>query len=190
GLVYSQFYTTTKEIFDAAKVYPFQNKALEGLAVDPKLNSTWQEIVGQTNDNLNCIKKAYLASKRRALASIDACSQNSYGTRQEHRVNLNLLAAMSTQFEQLQNAAQRNTPTDQQVPLFNHPYMISPTNETVLFLLSNLNKLCFGFEYTRSLSTGRAITWEQTRVMLVFLRLLRHCYGGAHLERYSDIWSD
>ncbi|RPA90397.1 hypothetical protein L873DRAFT_1848827 [Choiromyces venosus 120613-1] len=154
GLVYSQFYTTTKEIFDAAKLYPFQNKALEGLTVDPKLNSTWQEIVGQTNDNPNCIKKAYLASKRRALASIDACSENSCGTQQEHDVNLNLLTAMSTQFEQLQNAAQRNTPTDQQVPLFNHPYMISLTNETVLFLLSNLNKLCFRFEYTRSLSTG------------------------------------
>ncbi|RPA90169.1 hypothetical protein L873DRAFT_1821642 [Choiromyces venosus 120613-1] len=190
GLAYSQFYTTTKEVFDAAKVYPFQNKALEGLAVDPNLKGTWQEIDGRMKENFGCIKSAYLASKRRALESISACSQNSYGTRQEHRVNLLLLTAMSRQFELLQNRCLPVSPPDEPVRVSNHPYMISATNETFLFLLSNVNKFCFGFEYTRSLSAGRAISWEQTRVMVMFLRLLRHAYGGAHLERYSDIWSD
>ena len=37
GLIYSQFYSSSKEIFDAGKVYPFDDTALEGLAVDQSL---------------------------------------------------------------------------------------------------------------------------------------------------------
>ncbi|RPB00742.1 hypothetical protein L873DRAFT_1788884 [Choiromyces venosus 120613-1] len=99
GPAYSQFYTTTKELFDAPKVYPFQNKALEGLAVDPKLKSIWHDIGGQQNEDTNCIKNAYFASKRRAIECIYGSTDKSFGTRQEHRVNMNLLTAISLEFE-------------------------------------------------------------------------------------------
>ncbi|KAG0637429.1 hypothetical protein HOY80DRAFT_1083951 [Tuber brumale] len=52
GLVYSQFYGTVKEIFDAGKVYPFQNEGLEALAVDIRLQETWQQISGHGNRNI------------------------------------------------------------------------------------------------------------------------------------------
>lgn len=39
GLVYSQFYSSTKEIFDSAKTYPFQDKIIEGLAIDKSLQA-------------------------------------------------------------------------------------------------------------------------------------------------------
>ncbi|KAF8464923.1 hypothetical protein BDZ91DRAFT_783506 [Kalaharituber pfeilii] len=42
GLIYSQFYSSTKEILDAAKTYPFADQSLEGLAVDPSLHKEWQ----------------------------------------------------------------------------------------------------------------------------------------------------
>jgi len=35
GLVYSQFYGSVKETIDAAKTYPFQNEAIEEIALDP-----------------------------------------------------------------------------------------------------------------------------------------------------------
>jgi len=37
GHVYSQYYGSNKEVIDAAKIYPFESKSLEGLAVDPTL---------------------------------------------------------------------------------------------------------------------------------------------------------
>ena len=38
GLIYSQYYSSTKEIFDVSKVYPWDNDSLEGLAIDPLLH--------------------------------------------------------------------------------------------------------------------------------------------------------
>jgi hypothetical protein len=35
GLIYSQFYSLIKTSFNAAKVYIFNNKALENIALDP-----------------------------------------------------------------------------------------------------------------------------------------------------------
>ncbi|KAI5836733.1 hypothetical protein DFP73DRAFT_601927 [Morchella snyderi] len=46
GLVYSQFYTITHEIFKAGKTYPFENDGLEGLAVDPTLAASWLNVGG------------------------------------------------------------------------------------------------------------------------------------------------
>ena len=47
GLVYSQFYGSIKEAFDAAKVFPFNNTNLEALAVDPNLHKLWSCENGQ-----------------------------------------------------------------------------------------------------------------------------------------------
>jgi hypothetical protein len=35
GLIYSQFYNSVKEIFDAVKCYPFQNDYIKKMALDP-----------------------------------------------------------------------------------------------------------------------------------------------------------
>ena len=37
GLLYSQFYSSQKEIFDAAKTYPFMNQAVKNLALDSQI---------------------------------------------------------------------------------------------------------------------------------------------------------
>ena len=44
GLVYSQFYSSTKEIFDCAKTYPFDDISIEGLAIDSSLLEEWKAI--------------------------------------------------------------------------------------------------------------------------------------------------
>ena len=44
GLVYSQFYSSTKEIFDCAKTYLFDDISIEGLAIDSSLLEEWKAI--------------------------------------------------------------------------------------------------------------------------------------------------
>ena len=44
GLVYSQFYSLIKVPFDAAKVYIFNNNALENLALDPNYVHTLKQV--------------------------------------------------------------------------------------------------------------------------------------------------
>lgn len=39
GILYGQMYSLTKEIVDAARIYPFQNPDLRHLALDPQLRS-------------------------------------------------------------------------------------------------------------------------------------------------------
>lgn len=70
GLAYSQFYSSMKEIFDSAKVYPFDNDALEGLCVDPKLSATWFNVGGGSKWEINNVCQAYIASKRRCFEGL------------------------------------------------------------------------------------------------------------------------
>jgi hypothetical protein len=37
GLIYSHFYSSVKEVIDAAKSYPFQNDGLEEMALHPQI---------------------------------------------------------------------------------------------------------------------------------------------------------
>lgn len=37
GLLYSQFYASVKELFDASKCKPFDNDGLEEMALDPQI---------------------------------------------------------------------------------------------------------------------------------------------------------
>jgi len=187
GLAYSQFYSTTKEIFDAGKVYPFQNPALEGLAVDSKLNQTWREIGGHTHWNSNTVSEAYLASKKRAEAGLAASMDKSFGTRQEHRVDLLLLNEIASKFRMNTIPTpdfQSNAPPS---PSGHFPYLVSPTSEIERFLRSNINRFCFGLEYVLHLTRNQRIDWEHTRVMVMFLRLLKTCYSGMQLSRYPEL---
>ncbi|KAG0634371.1 hypothetical protein HOY80DRAFT_1099023 [Tuber brumale] len=99
GLAYSQFYSTSKEIFDAAKVYPFDNAGLEVLAADEHLRQMWHEVAQKGTYNLSHLGKAYLSSRRRAIEGLLGASNHSFGIRQEHRIQYPLLVAMQNILE-------------------------------------------------------------------------------------------
>ena len=46
GILYSQIYSLTKEIIDAARTYPFQNSDLRHLALDSQPRNGVQSICG------------------------------------------------------------------------------------------------------------------------------------------------
>lgn len=186
GLVYSQFYTITHEIFNAAKTYPFQNDALEGLAVDPHLKSSWYAAGGGSKWEINSVQKAYQTSKMRCHEALKSDSLKSYGIREEHRITMSLL------FKIIQHLSDQTPKLIQNSnPNFDRPFWAHPTTEIFEYLKSNINKFAFGFEYTMGLTPARTtVSWEHTRLMVMFLRILKFSYGGGDISREAGLWRD
>lgn len=86
GLVYSQFYSSAKEIVDATKRYPFTNDALKEMALDPHIRRGAHQAAGGRRSDLGIVERAYLASKGRTRDAIRASQKKSFGVREEHRI--------------------------------------------------------------------------------------------------------
>ncbi|KAF8535275.1 hypothetical protein BDD12DRAFT_893466 [Trichophaea hybrida] len=63
GLAYSQYYTSTKDIFDADTIYPHMNDGIEAIAIDPCLTKAFQLAGGATEVNPKQVPCAFLASR-------------------------------------------------------------------------------------------------------------------------------
>ena len=63
GLIYSQFYSLIKIPFDVAKVYIFNNEALENLALDLAYIQTLQHMVKVVAFSSKVCEISYLYSK-------------------------------------------------------------------------------------------------------------------------------
>ena len=94
GLVYTQLYSSVKEISDASKQFPFANDGLEELALDPSVREAAQNTARGRPPSLPIITRAYVASKKRAMVALVASVQKSFGTREEHRVSVELFDAI------------------------------------------------------------------------------------------------
>ncbi|KAL4755616.1 uncharacterized protein BDW70DRAFT_165305 [Aspergillus foveolatus] len=186
GLLYSQFYSSTKEIFAAGNIYPFTNSAIESLALDPKLRKTWQLVgKGLSHDPVSLIR-AYLYTKQRCHHALQGSSQKSFGTREEHRVCKALFDQIDTEFQHRQLTWTNLHPIQDDNP----PYYCYPTPTLVDWLRWNINKFCVGFEMVYSLKDHHFITWESTRMMLMFLRCLQFSYLTGLIQRVGGCWHD
>ncbi|EEU33733.1 uncharacterized protein NECHADRAFT_56178, partial [Fusarium vanettenii 77-13-4] len=47
----------------------------------------------------------------------------------------------------------------------------------------NINKFCLGFEIVYSFQDPHFMTWEHTRIMLIFLRYLQFSYTGGLIQK-------
>ncbi|EGU72051.1 hypothetical protein FOXB_17440, partial [Fusarium oxysporum f. sp. conglutinans Fo5176] len=65
GLIYSQFYNLVKIPFDAAKQYPFQNRQLEKMALDPSYVADYERSTRGSHANQASLSLAYRLSKLR-----------------------------------------------------------------------------------------------------------------------------
>jgi hypothetical protein len=96
GLIYSQFYNLVKIPFDVAKQYPFQNRQLEKMALDPAYLADCEGSTRGSHANQASLKLAYRLSKLRVRASLvpngtDGISiPFNYGARAEDRISLAL----------------------------------------------------------------------------------------------------
>ena len=175
GLLYSQFYCSIKEVFAAGNQYPFTNTAIETLALDPKLRRTWQHVGGGLSHDPVALIRAYLYTKLRCHYAIQGSMKKSFGTREEHRVSRALFNGIDSQFRRRQLHTEYFHPA----PVENTPYYTYTTATILSWLRWNINKFCVGFEMMYSFNDHHFVTWEHTRIMLMFLRCLQFSYSGG-----------
>jgi hypothetical protein len=186
GLLYSQFYPSVKEVFAAGNVYPFTNTAIETLALDKKLRKTWELVGGGLSHQPAALIKAYLYTKLRCHYALLGSMQKSFGIREEHRISRELFYAVDGQMSSRELHDKRLViPTDDSSPYY------SFTTDTLLrWVRWNINKFCVGFEMVYSFQDPHFVTWEHTRIMLMFLRCLQFSYSGGLIQKSGGCWQD
>ena len=183
GLIYSQFYGSVKEMTDAAKCKPFDNDALEEMALDPQLRRGFRNVAGGHRREAKIIELAYKASKRRARAAILDSKQRSFGIREEHRVTWGL----SQRLKALLQGEDRSSLEIEMVECPDYAWPVR-TKNYLDFLWRSVDKFATGFEVVHAQSRTTMVTWEQTKMMFAFLRCLRFVIGGHQLEPESAMW--
>ena len=186
GLVYSQYYSSIKEMFDAAKTYPFDNPALEALAVDPYLTKAIQATGrGGRRIDLGKLQQGYLSSRDRALAALRTNAGKSYGVREEHRVTLDLLESIATMLESPTARAKADQPT---YPRRNNPFFSLRTVDITRFMEYNILRYVVPFEMIARSSDRNGVPWESTKMMVMLLRALRSTLKASLLQNESALW--
>ena len=186
GLLYSQFYPSAKEIFAAGNVYPFTNTAMETLALDKKLRKTWELVGGGLSHNPVALMKAYLHTRLRCHYALRGSVKKSFGVREEHRVSRTLFYSIDKQFRSRHLYNQRLTSSTSE----QGPYYSFTTATLLRWVRWNINKFCVGFETVYSFQDPHFVTWEHTRIMLMFLRCLQFSYSGGLIQKAGGCWQD
>jgi hypothetical protein len=78
GLIYSQFYGSIKEPFDATKFFPFDNDGLEELALDPQIRQGARHAIGGYRKDAKILERAYCTSKTRTDRALKASMKKSF----------------------------------------------------------------------------------------------------------------
>lgn len=195
GLVYMQFYSSVKEVIDAAKQYPFQNDSIEEMALDPLVHKAALSAMKNKKRDLRVVEKAYLASKHRLHEAILGSERKSFGNREEFRETLRLIqeqiAILRSEVDTRNDDVDRS---DHRLPVrqSRHPSTMwaIPTSTYLNFLRRNADKFATGFELTQARARGaqNRISWEHTKTIAMFLRCLQYCLSGHNLAREGALW--
>jgi hypothetical protein len=129
------------------------------------------------------VERAYLASKKRATAASRGSRQKSFGVREEHRVSWTLFRALRTRLDDGDEEA--DLPTLEDCPSYLWPVT---TSSYLTFLERNMDKFTTGFEYVLAKVSKGVVTWEDTKMMTMFLRCLRFSFNAHDFARESALW--
>lgn len=171
-LRYNQFYNSIREVSAAGNQYPFSNPLFESVALDQEIYQTWQHLGKDTHDR-NTLYRAYIHSKTRCATAIDGSSSKCFETREEHRVREDLLIELD------QEIRQRGAANHLFQDLPSRPFHVHSTRTILNLVRWNMNRLCVGFELTCGLQASSLLSWSHSQVMTLFLRCLRHAFGGG-----------
>ena len=183
GLIYSQFYNSVKEIYDANKCFPFANDAMEELALDPHIRNATRNILGGGRRDAKTVEVGYLASKQRTHHALRDARRKSYGIREEHRVTWSVFQGLKDRlnFDNTQHSVNSVTGCP------SYAWAVK-TEIFVDFVWRSVDKFATGFEIVKARSRKDFTTWEQTKMMAMFLRCLRYVCGGHLLEQEGALW--
>ncbi|KAH6975809.1 hypothetical protein EDB80DRAFT_783899 [Ilyonectria destructans] len=203
GLIYSQFYNLIKVPFDAAKQYPFQNRHLESMALDPSYLLDQHNSTRGTHAHQSRVQRAYRLGKLRIHRNVPVVDQAgtghadqqpvqrprhpfTYGIRAEDRVSLALLRRITDLFSSSASAQTENL-SDGEQP--DDPFFAVSSQTMARFLRATVNRYCFLFEHIKA-QTGLKHSLPETVVMAVSLRGLRFSYGSSLLTKEPVLWGD
>jgi hypothetical protein len=183
GLVYSQFYSSVKEIVDAAKSFPFQNDGMEELALDPLIRQGARHAGGGRARQVKIVEQAYCASKHRTQYALLASQKKSFGVREEHRISWPL-------FQALQQRLELEPSETLEIVLIDCPAYVWAVKTDVFlnFVWRNVDKFATGFEIVLARCHQEFVTWEQTKMMAMFLRCLRFSMTSHQFSPESTLW--
>ena len=172
-----------KEIVDATKCFPFSNEGIEELALDPQIRSAAYQIARGSQHQARTVERAYLGSKRRTHEALRASRSKSFGVREEYRITWGLFIALQDRLRFVDvpesDGALGDCPR--------HVWAIQ-TRHYLDFLRRSADKFATGFEIVFATCARDLITWEQTKIMAMFLRCLRYVFGGHLLSVESALW--
>jgi hypothetical protein len=183
GIRYFQLYASVKEVWDAAKSMPFDNEGLEEMALDPQIRQGARAAQGGRSRDAAILERAYVASKRRAHMALQDSARKSFGIREEYRISWRLFCRLQARLTRVGNT--RPVAVVEDCPL----YAWAVKTEVFLsFLWRSADKFATGFEVVRARARDDLVTWEQTKMMAMFLRCLQFVLSGHALPRESALW--
>ncbi|KAL4912598.1 hypothetical protein BDW62DRAFT_206319 [Aspergillus aurantiobrunneus] len=154
GLLYTQLYSSVKEVFAAGDVYLFSNPSLETLALDPQLHKTWQLVGRGLSYNPVTLVQVYLNIKQRCHAALQGSYIKVFGLHEEYWILFPLYHAIDQEFQEY-NLYQSRLPGI----LSGQELLYSLLTSTLLFWIYwNVNKFCIGFKMVYSLNNCYFIT--------------------------------
>ena len=134
GLVYSQFYQNIKTVFEASKVFVFENTAIEHLAHNTSFAASQERAAKAKSTAYTACKNSYLHSKGRANSNLEDNQRRSYSVREEHRISLTFADKVCQLWEQWDEAGKEAVKKGSKRQLLPLPYYIVFTSYLFGFL--------------------------------------------------------
>ena len=184
GLIYTQVYTRVKTMLEASKLFVNEQDWLEELALDPNIAAGIHQGAGGRSRRVPVIEQAYLAGKQRLAAALRDNRYKSYAVRQEHRITFKLFLLLWETLDGIDDERVLNRDTLRPEYVWAIPSVVYTQ-----YLRRHAGKFYTGFELIRATSSPEVKTWEQTKMMTMFLRCLRYATGGHQLARENALWT-
>ncbi|OBT60329.1 hypothetical protein VE03_10768, partial [Pseudogymnoascus sp. 23342-1-I1] len=186
GWVFSQVYSSYKELYDAAKTKPFGSPFLSQLAWDPAVDKMLRQQGKGAPTPASHIKRSYLDSKSRLRGAINHGFQLSYGVREEHRVSLAFLDRVR---EALQATGDWDVARGLTDADYEHMWELS-TADYLMYVALNANKYMAALEWILSLDPAGRVGYEHCKLASMLLQALPFTFDTGPIANRAEIWQE
>ena len=189
GLRFVQTYNSVKNFFVAGDFTTGTNEAMADLAVDLNLIRTFQVLGQGIAVDPETLMKGYLHMKWHLDVTLTGSRQKSAGLREEFRGREDLFTAVDAYMRD-QDGQPSPSAASRVGSVSPGAFFTMPTDLFTRWARWNLNRLCFGFESIYTIASGCTVAWEQSRMMMLFLRCIPCFMGKGTIGQRARFWYD
>ncbi len=184
GWIKAQWYASVKEIGDANATYPFSNKDLTQLAVDPRV---WKAHVKREKlgsfDRLEFLQKGFVGNKERVRESYRQSEHMSFSVRFEGRTRHKVFKGIQRQAIR-EDAATQGAEMLTEVP----PYVWGvSTPSWCRFTLGNYDKFITALEVATITSPRTGIPLERSKLIATLIKCVQR-FSNCDPARDAILW--